>query len=171
MVEKVSFKLWVKLWWGQSKHRYSFADGHTLTVARLLLRIGAFRASHAPHIWNSLPLHVRTASSSDSFRSQLKTHLFSMVFDAHPLNYFCNYCALYKMKDLVIDWLIDWLIELSDLLVWEERSRSFKSDSNWKTTRSVGLDEWIRLQRYSQVHEIGCLADDEVMRALLVVQV
>jgi len=38
----------------------------------------------APHIWNSLPLHFCTASSSDSFRSQRKTHLSSIVFDVHP---------------------------------------------------------------------------------------
>ena len=34
----------------------------------------------APSLWNSLPLHVRTASSVVSFRSQLKSHLFAIAF-------------------------------------------------------------------------------------------
>jgi hypothetical protein len=34
----------------------------------------------APSLWNSLPLHVRTAPSLVSFRSQLKGHLFAMAF-------------------------------------------------------------------------------------------
>jgi len=61
------------------------ADGHTLTVPRSKTVIADRRFSCvARHIWNSLPLHVRTASSSDSFQSQLKTHLFGIAFDAHP---------------------------------------------------------------------------------------
>ena len=34
----------------------------------------------APHMWNSLPLDVRTAPSVDSFRQRLKTYLFSLAF-------------------------------------------------------------------------------------------
>ena len=34
----------------------------------------------APTLWNSLPLHVRTAPSVISFRSRLKCHLFSLAF-------------------------------------------------------------------------------------------
>jgi len=66
-------------------HLLRSADGLTLTVPRSKTVIADMRFSCvAPHIWNSLLLHVHTASSSDSFRSQLKTHLVSIVFDAHP---------------------------------------------------------------------------------------
>ena len=34
----------------------------------------------APTSWNSLPTHVRTATSLNSFRSGLKTHLFSLTY-------------------------------------------------------------------------------------------
>jgi len=34
-------------------------------------------SSTAPRIWNSLPITVRSAPSSDTFRRHLKTHLFS----------------------------------------------------------------------------------------------
>lgn len=34
----------------------------------------------APSLWNSLPIHVRTAPSLSSFRSQLKGHLFTLAF-------------------------------------------------------------------------------------------
>jgi len=53
----------------------------------------------APHLWNSLPLHVRTASSSDIFQSQLKTHFFSVAFDnsitkPSASEHFCECCVL-----------------------------------------------------------------------------
>lgn len=35
----------------------------------------------APKLWNYLPLPVRQASSLSSFKSLLKTHLFSLAFD------------------------------------------------------------------------------------------
>ena len=61
------------------------AGSHVLTELRGKTVIANRRFSPAaPHIWNSLPLHVRTASSIDSFRSQLKSQLFSIAFDAHP---------------------------------------------------------------------------------------
>ena len=61
------------------------ADGHFLTEPRSKTVIANRRFScAAPHIWNSLPPHVRTASSIESFRSQLKSYLFSAAFDAHP---------------------------------------------------------------------------------------
>ena len=34
----------------------------------------------APRLWNSLPLSVRSAPSIDSFKSRLKTHLYSLAF-------------------------------------------------------------------------------------------
>ena len=34
----------------------------------------------APRLWNSLPLHVRTATSLPAFRKSLKTHLFERAF-------------------------------------------------------------------------------------------
>ena len=34
----------------------------------------------APSLWNSLPLHVRTATSLASFRSRLKCHFFTLAF-------------------------------------------------------------------------------------------
>ena len=34
----------------------------------------------APRLWNSLPLKVRTASTLSTFRSSLKTHLFSLAY-------------------------------------------------------------------------------------------
>ena len=34
----------------------------------------------APSLWNSLPLHVRTAPSLGSFRSRLKGHLFTLAY-------------------------------------------------------------------------------------------
>ena len=35
----------------------------------------------APRLWNCLPLHIRAAQSLNDFKSQLKTHLFSLAFD------------------------------------------------------------------------------------------
>jgi len=34
-------------------------------------------SSTAPRIWNSLPITIRTASTTTTFRRHLKTHLFS----------------------------------------------------------------------------------------------
>ena len=33
----------------------------------------------APQLWNKLPIHIRQASSLDSFKSQLKSHLFISI--------------------------------------------------------------------------------------------
>ena len=33
----------------------------------------------APKIWNALPEHIRLATTIDSFKEQLKTHLFKLV--------------------------------------------------------------------------------------------
>jgi len=34
-----------------------------------------------PKLWNSLPLHVRNASTVESFKSRLKTHFYSLAFN------------------------------------------------------------------------------------------
>ena len=35
----------------------------------------------APRLWNNLPLHIRNAPSVASFKTLLKTHLFSCVYN------------------------------------------------------------------------------------------
>ncbi|CDQ96715.1 unnamed protein product [Oncorhynchus mykiss] len=35
----------------------------------------------APFLWNGLPIHVRDADSVSTFKSLLKTHLFSWSYD------------------------------------------------------------------------------------------
>ena len=35
----------------------------------------------APRLWNNLPLHVRNAPSVASFKTLLKTHLFTCVYN------------------------------------------------------------------------------------------
>ncbi|KAF7662572.1 hypothetical protein LDENG_00232880, partial [Lucifuga dentata] len=37
-------------------------------------------AYHAPYLWNTLPLHVKEASSAENFKSRLKTHLYSLHY-------------------------------------------------------------------------------------------
>jgi len=39
-------------------------------------------SSSAPRVWNSLPDKLRSCSTLDTFRRTLKTHLFSVAFDA-----------------------------------------------------------------------------------------
>ena len=41
---------------------------------------------NGPILWNALPLSIRTASSLDSFKSQLKTHLFNQYFNNFPVS-------------------------------------------------------------------------------------
>ena len=36
---------------------------------------------YGPTVWNKLPLHLRQATSVDSFKAQLKTHLFTLAFN------------------------------------------------------------------------------------------
>ena len=57
------------------------SDQHLLTVPRTHFRISdrSFDVA-APKIWNSLPFNLRTLTSSSTFRSALKTHLFD-----HPV--------------------------------------------------------------------------------------
>uniref|UniRef100_G3PK59 Uncharacterized protein n=1 Tax=Gasterosteus aculeatus TaxID=69293 RepID=G3PK59_GASAC len=35
----------------------------------------------APNLWNSLPIHVRTARTIATFKSLLKTHYYSLAFN------------------------------------------------------------------------------------------
>ena len=35
----------------------------------------------APRLWNQLPLKLRTVTSADQFKTQLKTYLFKLVCD------------------------------------------------------------------------------------------
>ncbi len=37
----------------------------------------------APHLWNSLPLDVRSCATLDAFKSHVKTYLFSLAFDCN----------------------------------------------------------------------------------------
>ena len=57
------------------------SDHHLLTIPRTHLRLcdQSFSVA-APMVWNSLPLSMRTNTSIKSFRSQLKTHLFTLAF-------------------------------------------------------------------------------------------
>ena len=59
------------------------ADHLLLVVPRARLRTRGDRAFAvaAPKLWNSLPIIVREAGSVDSFKSRLKTHLYSLAFN------------------------------------------------------------------------------------------
>src|SRR5207245_9640499 len=60
-----------------SPHSLRSSDQHLLTVP--FFTSSQARRSFlfaAPTVWNSLPLALRTSSSSTSFHSALKTHLF-----------------------------------------------------------------------------------------------
>jgi hypothetical protein len=35
----------------------------------------------APNLWNSLPLSLRSAQSIEQFKTQLKTHFFTLAFN------------------------------------------------------------------------------------------
>ncbi len=58
------------------------SDQKLLIVPRSRLILWGDRAFavSAPRLWNSLPLHIRTASTLLSFKSLLKTHFFSQAF-------------------------------------------------------------------------------------------
>jgi hypothetical protein len=59
------------------------SDLDLLSVPRCNTAFGSrgFRSA-GPRLWNSLPHNIRTTDSYSSFRSHLKTHLFSTAFDA-----------------------------------------------------------------------------------------
>ena len=58
------------------------SDLPTLDIPRVktMLASHAFRSA-APKIWNALPRHIITCSSLNSFKKQLKTHLFNIAFN------------------------------------------------------------------------------------------
>ena len=63
-----------------------FVPAHRIDIAARRFSVGA------PRLWNTLPLDIRTAPSVDSFKSRLKTYLFSQTFSRllslhAPLNY------------------------------------------------------------------------------------
>ena len=35
---------------------------------------------YAPHLWNTIPVELRTAATENIFKKQLKTHLFNLVY-------------------------------------------------------------------------------------------
>ncbi|KAK6186737.1 hypothetical protein SNE40_006015 [Patella caerulea] len=54
-----------------------------LTVPAVNLEIGRRSFAYsAPFLWNSLPLSIRLAKSVESFKSQLKTHLFNQAYSS-----------------------------------------------------------------------------------------
>ena len=59
-----------------SRHLRS-ASQHLLVVPNIKTAAGRRSFSYAaPTIWNSLPIHIRSATSLSTFRSALKTYLF-----------------------------------------------------------------------------------------------
>ncbi|KAF7646044.1 hypothetical protein LDENG_00194380, partial [Lucifuga dentata] len=62
------------------------ADQMLLVVLRSRFKLKGARAFvvAAPKLWNSLPLHIRTAPSLITFKSWLKTYLFSLAFSNQP---------------------------------------------------------------------------------------
>ena len=58
-------------------------DAGLLIVPRISKQTAGGRAFsyRAPFLWNGLPTHVRDANSVSTFKSLLKTHLFSRSYD------------------------------------------------------------------------------------------
>ncbi|KAL3056624.1 hypothetical protein OYC64_019162 [Pagothenia borchgrevinki] len=58
------------------------ADQLLLIVPKTRLKTRGHRAFAAagPRLWNTLPLHVRSAQTLGVFKSTLKTHFFSLAF-------------------------------------------------------------------------------------------
>ena len=63
----------------------SFSDylENFLAVPRTRLKTYGDRAfsAAAPRLWNQLPPELRSVTSVDQFRSQLKTYLFKLAYD------------------------------------------------------------------------------------------
>ena len=86
---RIDFKMILFVFKSDLLHQYSpsrslrSADQLLLAVPkrRLTLRGDRAFASAAQKLWNELPLHVRQASLLSSFKSYLKTHLFSLAFN------------------------------------------------------------------------------------------
>ena len=65
-----------------SRSLSSLSDTHMLKIQRFNRKTHGFRTfSHfGPHIWNNLPQDIRHYATLSSFKSQLKTFLFSEYF-------------------------------------------------------------------------------------------
>ena len=48
------------------------------TSARQKVTVLSLDSYFGPSVWNSLPLHIRNATTIDTFKSALKTNLFSL---------------------------------------------------------------------------------------------
>ncbi|KAF7648043.1 hypothetical protein LDENG_00162860 [Lucifuga dentata] len=57
-------------------------DAALLVIPSINKKSLGFRAFayRAPYLWNTLPLHVKEASSVENFKSRLKTHLYSLFY-------------------------------------------------------------------------------------------
>ena len=98
-----------RLWW------YSTSDDLIIPAVRLTtISCRAFLVARA-RIWNTLPVHVTSASSLTVFKQRLKLHLFCFSFPVLSpvwlLSGPCSVCCHYKN----FDWYIDWL---KLLLLW-----------------------------------------------------
>ena len=80
--------------------RLRFADSLNVMRSRTRLKFGdrGFSAA-APDAWNSLPTHVKSAPSLDSFTDRLKTELFKRSYVYRRLG--CSYVIV--VRQLVID--------------------------------------------------------------------
>lgn len=60
------------------------ADQMLLVVHRSRIKHRGHRAFAvtAPKLWNTLPLHIRSSPTLDTFKSHLKTHFYSLAFDS-----------------------------------------------------------------------------------------
>ena len=70
------------LYWPNRTLRSSSDKLRLVTVPYNLKTYGCRSYSvHAPILWNSLPLHIRSADSINSFNSKLKTYLFKSAYN------------------------------------------------------------------------------------------
>ena len=58
------------------------SDKMLLDVPKTRLKTVGDRAfsAYAPKVWNMLPLHIKSSQSVDTFKADLKTHLFRKVY-------------------------------------------------------------------------------------------
>ena len=71
--------------YGQLARQLRSADQNLLFQPRsnTVFASRAFRSA-GPHLWNSLPNHLRTIDSYSSYKSHLKSHFFSTAFPSSP---------------------------------------------------------------------------------------
>ena len=72
----------------QNSIRYSMRsnDQNLLEIPRISTNSYGKRSFYfaAPHLWNDLPLPLRTCQKIDTFKTLLKTHLFRKAFYDKP---------------------------------------------------------------------------------------